>query len=230
MTSRTNLPLSLEVALVSYSTIVVNCLAIRCTNHVSGISHALTEQLLEAGCSVMIADVRLTSEAEATLKKHANPAPGAPRLVFHETDMSDWAQISSLWETTLKKFPRIDIVVNGAGIYEPPSSTFWNAPGISPLAKDPVDAKVGQYMTFAVNTIGPIRLAQIAIDYWLENREVKGNLLWIASLGGYVHSLQTPMYFASKAAIVSMVRSFANLRKEFGIRNAAVCPGAVYVR
>lgn len=80
-----------------------------------------------------------------------------------------------------------------------------------------------------MNTIAPIRLAQIAIDYWLQNRDIQGNLLWIASLGGYVHSMHTPLYFASKAAIVSMVKSLGGLKKEFGIRNAAVCPGAVYV-
>lgn len=177
----------------------------------------------------MMADLRLRPEAEATLSKYASAATGSPTAAFHETDMSDWTQISSLWQSTLKTFPRIDIVVNGAGSYEPPSSAFWYPPGISPLAKDPADAKVGQYKTFAVNTMGPIRLAQIAVDYWLENRDVAGNLLWIASLGGYVHSLQTPLYFASKAAIISVVRSFAAFREKFGIRNSAVCPGAVDV-
>ncbi|KAH8589242.1 hypothetical protein B0O99DRAFT_637179 [Bisporella sp. PMI_857] len=193
----------------------------------SGICHALAEILLEAGCSVMIADLRLRPEAEATLNKYSSSGSGAASAAFHATDISNWSHISSLWETTLKTFPRVDIVINGAGLYEPPSSTFWNAPGISALAEDPVDAQVGQYKTFAVNTMGPIRLAQIAIDYWLENRDVEGNLLWIASLGGYIHSVQTPLYFASKAAIISVVKSFACLRKDFGIRNSAVCPGAV---
>ena len=178
----------------------------------------------------MMADLRLRPEAEATLTKYSKSEAGAPTAAFHKTDISDWTQITSLWETTLKTFPRVDILVNGAGLYEPPSSSFWSPPGISSLAEDPVDAKVGQYKTFAVNTIGPIRMAQIAIDYWLEHREIQGNLLWVASLGGYVHSMQTPMYFASKAAVVSMVKSFAGLRKEFGIRNSAVCPGLVKVR
>ncbi|KAL6406321.1 uncharacterized protein AUP68_10494 [Ilyonectria robusta] len=89
---------------------------------------------------------------------------------FHKTDISDWGQIACLWKKTLETFGRIDIVVNGAGVYEPPSSTFWNAPGISPLAEDKVDASPGVYHTISVNTMGPIRLAQIAIDYWLENR------------------------------------------------------------
>ncbi|KAH6989378.1 hypothetical protein BKA56DRAFT_727859 [Ilyonectria sp. MPI-CAGE-AT-0026] len=194
----------------------------------SGISLAFTQQLLEGGCSVMIADVKLRPEAEALVAKYATNDATTPSVDFHKTDMSDWGQIAALWKKTLETFGRIHIVVNGAGVYEPPSSTFWNAPGISPLAGDKVDASPGVYYTYAVNTMGPIRLAQIAIDYWLENRCVEGNLLWIASLGGYVHSLHTPLYFSSKAAIVSFVRSLGQLRKRLGIRNAAVCPGAVY--
>ena len=177
----------------------------------------------------MIADVKLRPEAQQLLDAWAITDGSRPAAYFHKTDISDWAQISSLWESSLKKFGQIDIVCNGAGIYEPPSSTFWNSPGVSPLAGDKPDASPGVYQTFSVNTMGPIRLAQIAIDYWLENRNVEGNLLWIASLGGYVHSLQTPLYFASKAAIISFVKSLSSLRKRFNIRNAAVCPGAVYV-
>lgn len=178
----------------------------------------------------MIADVKLRPEAEALVTKYASKDTTTPSVDFHKTDISDWGQIASLWKKTLETFGRIDIVVNGAGVYEPPSSTFWNAPGISPLAEDEANASPGVYHTFSVNTMGPIRLAQIAIDYWLENRNIEGNLLWIASLGGYVHSLQTPLYFSSKAASASFVRSLGQLRKRLGIRNAAVCPGAVYVR
>ncbi|KAI1342879.1 hypothetical protein F5Y15DRAFT_428846 [Xylariaceae sp. FL0016] len=196
----------------------------------SGISHALTEYLLEAGASVMLADLRLRPEAEATVQKYPHPpqTAGAPSAIYQPTDTGDWSQLSALFAAALRAFGRVDIVVNGAGIYEPPSSTFWHAPGVSPLAIDDPDARIGQYQTFAVNTTGPIRLAQIAIDYWLENREVAGSLLWLASVGGYVHSMQSPMYFASKAAIVSFVRSLAALRKMLGIRNSALCPGATY--
>ena len=194
-----------------------------------GICQSFTRQLLEGGCTVMMADIKLRPEAQALLDEWTTTAEGQPTATFQQTDISDWAQISALWKAALGKFGRVDIVCNGAGIYEPPSSTFWNSPGISPLAEDKEDASPGVYKTFSVNTMGPIRLAQIAVDYWLENRTVQGNLLWIASLGGYVHSLQSPLYFASKAAIVSMVKSLANLRSRFNIRNAAICPGAVYV-
>ncbi|RYP35540.1 hypothetical protein DL767_003794 [Monosporascus sp. MG133] len=188
----------------------------------SGIGHALTELLLENGCSVMMADLKLRPEAEATLNKYSATAK------FQQTNIANWKDISELWEATLEGFGRVDIVVNGAGIYEPPSSSFWNPPGVSPLAEDRADAEVGQYNTFAVNAVGPIRLAQIAVDYWLQNRgDVKGNLLWVSSVGGYVHQTLSPLYMASKAAIISMAKCLGGLRQTVGIRNAAICPGAV---
>ncbi|KAF4452081.1 hypothetical protein F53441_5013 [Fusarium austroafricanum] len=189
----------------------------------SGICLAFAKQLLKNGCSVVIADVKLRPEAEEFVKTWT----GEPTVSFHQTDVSDWAQLSSLWETSLQKLGQIDIVCNGAGIYEPPSSSFWNPPGVSPLAEDKANGSPGVYKTFAVNTMGPIRLAQIAMDYWLQNRDVQGNLLWVASCGAYLHASITPMYFASKAAIVSFVKSMGSTRKRFGIRNAAVCPGGV---
>ncbi|CAF3617682.1 unnamed protein product [Fusarium graminearum] len=196
----------------------------------SGIGHAIVKLLLGAGCSVMVADLRLRPEATTTIREypHLTPDPSKPSAVFCETDISDWSQILLLWKTTLERFGRIDIVVNSAGVYEPPSSSFWHPPGISPLAKDVEDAQVGQYQTFAINTIGPIRLSQIAIDYWQQNPDVQGNMLFIASMGGYLHSMQTPLYFASKAALVSMVKSLSGLKRVLGIRNAAICPAAVF--
>lgn len=195
----------------------------------TGINLAFAEQLLGRGCSVLLADLKLRPEAEEVVAKYTSAGESGPSALFHKVDLADWAQISSMWKFALQKFPRVDIVCNGAGIYEPPETSFWNPPGISPLAQDREDANPGQYKTLAVNTAGPIRLAQIALDYWLQNRNVEGNLLWVASMGGYVHNFQAPLYFASKAAIVSFVKSLALLKKELGIRNAAVCPGVVHV-
>ncbi|RYP02610.1 hypothetical protein DL764_005736 [Monosporascus ibericus] len=164
-------------------------------------SQGWNQLLLENGCSVMMVDLKLRPEANATLNKYGTTAK------FQQTDIANWKDISRLWEATLEGFGRVDIVVNSAGIYEPPSSNFWHPPGVSPLAADRADAEVGQYNTFAVNVVGPIRLTQIAIDYWLQKQ------------GGRQGQ--------PAAATVSMTKSLGSLRKAVGIRNAAICPGAV---
>ncbi|RSL92354.1 hypothetical protein CEP52_013845 [Fusarium oligoseptatum] len=138
--------------------------------------------------------------------------------IFQQTDLCDWSQINALWEAALKTFGRVDLLVNGAGLYEPPFSDF-----LEPTRR------VGIYKTFAVNTIAPIRLSQIAIEYWLrpENKGIEGNILWVASMAGYIHGLLTPFYYSSKAAVVSMCKSLGSLKRIAGIRNSAVCPGVV---
>ena len=201
----------------------------------SGIGHALTKLLLSAGCSVVLADLKLRPEAEQTLAEyhhHHHPAstPRSPSAIFHPTDVANWMHLTSLWETAIRSFGTVDIVASVAGIYEPPSSSFWKPAGISPESRDPADASTGQYGTFAVNQIAPIRLAQIAMDYWTQHRDIQGNYLAVASMAAYLHSVETPFYMASKATLISFVKSLGAVRDLFGIRMSAVCPGPVLVR
>lgn len=199
----------------------------------SGISHALTKILLQQGCSVVMADLTLRPEAEQTLEEASTVSGvnGKASAIFQQTDVSDWAQLQTLFDKTLETYGTVNIVVNGAAIYEPPSSTFWLPPGVSPAAKDKVDCSPGVYQTYAVNAMGPIRLAQIALNYWFYHPDAEmnfdGNLVWLSSVCGYVHLMQSPLYFSSKAAMNSMVKCLSPLRRMFGIRNAAVCPGPV---
>ncbi|KAL0931405.1 uncharacterized protein CTRU02_214140 [Colletotrichum truncatum] len=195
----------------------------------SGIGHGLTQLLLEAGCSVIMADLRLRPEAEETLAKYRGPpSPSAgPSAFFQRTDVTNWAQLQLLWDTALQNFGRVDIVASIAGIYEPPSSNFWFPPGISDHSEDPADAALGQYRIIAVNQVAPIRLAQIATDYWTQNKEISGNYVAVASIGAYVHSFETPLYMSSKAGLVSFIKSMGGLKDICGIGYSAVCPGAV---
>ncbi|KAJ0123866.1 hypothetical protein J7T55_012337 [Diaporthe amygdali] len=191
----------------------------------SGINLAFAEQLLNAGCSVVFADVALRDEAKALIAKF--PHPGTVSAVYHKCDQSNWKSISETWEFTLKTFGRIDVLCPGAGIWEPPHSTFWHAPGISPLAKDDPNGAPGLYHLFAVNQMGPIRFAQIAIDYWLENK-IAGSLLFVASMSAYLPTIGTPLYNASKGALTSFTLSLAQLKARLGIRVACMCPATTY--
>ncbi|KAL4811320.1 NAD(P)-binding protein [Aspergillus unguis] len=197
----------------------------------SGISHALTKILLQKGCSVVMADLALRPEAEQTLQAATavTGVNGKPSAIFQPTDVSDWSQLQTLFDKGIETYGKVNIVVNGAGIYEPPSSNFWGVPGVYPEAKDKVDCNPGVFQTFSVNTMGPLRLSQIAINYWFyhpdEQMNFDGNLVFISSVCGYFHLFQAPMYCSSKAAINSFVKCVAPLRKMFGIRTAAVCPG-----
>lgn len=75
---------------------------------------------------MIVADVQLRPEAERMIAAYPYESKEAerPSALSVPTDMSDWTSINALWETALAKFGRVNVVVNGAGIYEPPSSTF----------------------------------------------------------------------------------------------------------
>lgn len=137
----------------------------------SGINLAVVKLLLQAGTSVVLSDLCLRPEAEELVAQYPH-APsstkdtGKPSAVFIKTDVVDWAQLRALFDGAVEKFGRVDVVVNGAGVFEPPASSFWHNPDHSALAEDSADCNPGVYKSFAVNTMAPIRLAQIAVDYW----------------------------------------------------------------
>ncbi|KAH7134415.1 hypothetical protein EDB81DRAFT_949731 [Dactylonectria macrodidyma] len=194
----------------------------------SGINHSFAEQLLNAGCSVIFADIALRPEAEATVAKFPHPpTDGAPSAVFRHVDQSNWSHISTTWAFALEIFGRVDLLCPGAGIWEPPNSNFWNPPGISALSEDNPEAAIGVYKIFAVNAMGPIRFAQIALDYWMQNK-IAGNLLFVSSLSAYLPTIGTPLYNSTKGALTSFTLSLGQMKARLGIRVATICPATTF--
>jgi len=71
---------------------------------------------------VLFADIELRKEAEETVRKHTNPiTSGLGKAAFQKTDVSEWKQLERMFESAESKFggTGADIVVPGAGIYEP---------------------------------------------------------------------------------------------------------------
>ncbi|KAK5994332.1 15-hydroxyprostaglandin dehydrogenase-like protein [Cladobotryum mycophilum] len=194
-----------------------------------GINLAFTRLLLSKGCSVIIGDLKLTPEAESLLKEYPHPSlKGKPSVVFHQTNVASWAQLSSFWKAGLEAFPTIDIVVPGAGVYDPPSSDFWRPPRTETNpdseSKDLADADPGTYAVLNINLTHPIRLSQLAIGYWTQNKR-PGTLVHLSSVAGHLPRAGSPLYIASKHGLHGFVRSLGMLRDPLGIRIGAVAPG-----
>ncbi|EHK20523.1 uncharacterized protein TRIVIDRAFT_192756 [Trichoderma virens Gv29-8] len=183
----------------------------------TGINLAFARFLLSQGCSVIIGDLRLTPEAEALINEfpHLNLDNGQPSALFHQTDVV---------------FPRIEIVIPGAGLYEPPWSSFWQPPRTETnphsASLDFADAEQGHYAILDVNLTAPIRLSQLAIGYWTRSK-LPGCIVHLGSIAGYISGPATPLYYASKHGIHGFVKSLGDLRDHLGIRISAVAPGPV---
>ncbi|KAH0521920.1 hypothetical protein TsFJ059_005850 [Trichoderma semiorbis] len=175
----------------------------------SGINLAFAKKLLSRGCSVLIGDLGLRPEAQELLKQYPHdpsksPSASRPSALFKKTDVRSWPQLTELTRTAEAAFPQVDIVVPGAGVFDPKWSSLLGA------------AKV----------VHPIRLSQLAIAHWTSWR-IPGSLLVVGSMAGYLYGLGTPMYHASKHGVHGFVRSLGHLRETAGIRTAAIAPGAV---
>lgn len=222
----------------------------------TGINLEFARLLLSKGCSVVIADLALRPESRALLDQYPHPPPSAsassPSAIFHQTDVTSWPQLTSLWTLATTAFPHIDIVVNGAGLFEPPTSNFWEPPPPPPppppsaldnpsadatstatatnippsRSRDDPAAEPGHYATLDVNLVAPIRLSQLALSHWTRRR-LPGVLVCVGSMAGYMSAVNTPLYFASKHGLHGFVRSLGGLKAKLGIRTACVAPGTV---
>lgn len=187
--------------------------------------------LLERGCSVMIGDLSLRPEASHLLSQYPQ-RPNGPSALFQPTNVASWPQLNRLWFKALSSFPQIDIVVPGAGIFEPAWSSFWQAPKTDSnpetVSRDAADAEPGTYAVIDVNLTHPVRLSQLAIGYWTQQRR-KGCLVHVSSIAGHAAGIGTPLYIASKHGLHGFVRCLEGMRDQLGIRCGAVAPGAVMV-
>ena len=72
----------------------------------------------------------------------------------------------------------------------------------------------------------PIPFTRIAISALLRKNK-KGVVLVLSSLAGLHPSYPTPLYNATKHALVGFVKSLMPAEKEEGVKVCAVCPGYV---
>ncbi|KAI9648992.1 hypothetical protein NHQ30_001558 [Ciborinia camelliae] len=218
-----------------------------------------------SGCNVVIADLALQPSATQLLLTYVNtsphntpcpntssshssvpsaPNPRRPQCLYHPTDVTSWPALTRLFEYTLSHFPSgIDILVAGAGLFEPLYSNFYHPPG-SPLSTDThhltvrpeqeksnevtratlaseINKAPGSYHTLNVNITHPIRLTQMGVEYWTSEGR-GGRVICLGSVAGQISVMETPFYHASKFAVTGFVRSLAGLEEV-----VAIAPGLV---
>lgn len=109
----------------------------------------------------------------------------------------------------VKKFKKIDILVNSAGIN--PSKTFME-----------LSNKNWQDI-FDVNIMGTVNFSKAIIPQMIKRRF--GKIINIASIKGYANISGKPAYAASKAAIIRITSSMAEEFAPYNILINAVAPG-----
>ncbi|KAF2753744.1 NAD(P)-binding protein [Pseudovirgaria hyperparasitica] len=177
----------------------------------SGIGLAFVRLLQSRNCNVVIGDLCLIEESKVLVEESA--VRSVAKVLFKETDVSDWKQLGELFSFTESHLGVPDIVCPGAGVFEPKWSNFWE------------DSETDSYKTIAINCEHPVKATRLAIRAFLK-ADKPGVIVHISSTGAQVAALNIPIYCSSKAFISHFVRTLASLQAE-NIKVVAVAPGAV---
>jgi 2-deoxy-D-gluconate 3-dehydrogenase len=126
-------------------------------------------------------------------------------------DLSDRKQSTQFVERVLNEVPRVDIVINNAGI----TARY-------PAAEIPLDE---WDRVIEINLNSQFILAQGFGRHMIENKS--GRIIFIASIISFQGGLKIPPYAASKHAIIGLTKSLSNEWSGLGVNVNAIAPGYI---
>src|SRR5436190_177436 len=193
-------------ALVSYISKFMTLLPgdIICT----GIGRASALRFGREGAQLVLADIQ-DAEGEAVVQAIAQAGGTA---CFVRADVGRRTDSERMIDVCVERYGRLDILFCNAGITLPK------------LLPQSVDDEIDRVLD--VNVKGPLYAARRAIPVMLGQAE-GGVILFTASKTGLVAQTDSPVYCASKGAVVLLAKALALDYAARGIRVNALCPGII---
>lgn len=168
-----------------------------------GIGSHLAAALLQSG-----ARVALAARSEEHLRTTAAVNPDNALIIPGDVTLP--AVRAGIIEQTIKRWGRIDVLVNNAG------RGSYFAPSTAPLD----DARA----LFELNVFAALALAQLATPHL---RETRGSIVNVCSIAAQIPLPWLPVYSASKAALASLTATQRIELRRAGIHVMGVFPGYV---
>jgi len=165
-----------------------------------GLGWAIAERLAQDKAKVVIAEINWPSaqekaEAIQKVKREALPI---------QVDVSQWGDVQNMVEQVMKKFGRIDILINNAGILGP----------YFPLMEYPEDI---WDRVIAVHLKGTFLCCKAVLP--IMKAQGSGRIVNMASVAGKEGNAQMAPYSAAKAGIMALTKTLA---KEMAPNNVLV--------
>jgi NAD(P)-dependent dehydrogenase (short-subunit alcohol dehydrogenase family) len=174
----------------------------------SGIGRSVAVQFAKEGADVAI--VYLDEDEDARETAAAVKKYGKEALLI-ASDLSDEAGCKRAVEETLKKFDKLDIVVNNAAVQ-------YEQQNVEDISAQQLEH------TFRVNIFSYFYICKYAMPHLQEG----GVIINTASVNAYKGNPTLMDYSSTKGAIVSFTRSLSQSLAKKGIRVNAVAPGPVW--
>jgi NAD(P)-dependent dehydrogenase (short-subunit alcohol dehydrogenase family) len=176
----------------------------------SGIGKAIAEIFAREGCAVVIAARtvdRLESAAEELRKATGSEVVPIP------TDVGIEAQVKALFEETMDRFGRLDILVNSSGAFDG-----------GPIDEISLEA---WNRVMAANITGPFLCTREA--FAIMKDAGGGRIVNIGSISGQRPRKYSSPYATTKHAIWGLTKSTSLDGREFGIAASCLHPGNTLV-
>ena len=175
------------------------------TGGATGLGYAIAQRLIQSGGSVTLWDRDEASARQAVTALGDKAAAVA-------CDVADHASVLAAVQRTLAASPRIDALVNCAGITGP-NTKVWDYP---------TDA---WRQVFDVNVHGTFHCCRELAA--LMRQQGYGRIVNIASVAGKDGNPNASAYSASKAAVIGLTKSLGKELADVDVRVNCVTPAAV---
>ena len=167
----------------------------------SGIGRGLAEAFHRLGNQVIISGRR-----EHRLREVTDAHPGMASV---EMDIMDPASIGRATADVLARFPKLNVLLNNAGIMLPDA-----AAGL-------IDDEL-LVSTVTTNLLGPIRMTTAVIEHL--KRQTPATIIHMTSILAFVPLAMTAVYSATKAALHSYTLSQRYLLRDSGVAVLEIAP------
>ena len=167
-----------------------------------GLGQAMAQRLVKEGARVVIC-----ARGEEQLNRTAQAL--GPNALAIQADVSKAADITQLFDSTVKHFGKLDILVNNAGWYH-------LSQGLDLSDKEWQD-------NLDLNLFSVIRCSRLAVP--LMQKQKWGRIVNISSIFGKQPNAGLIDYNSTKAAVISLTKTLADELAKENILVNAVCPG-----
>jgi NAD(P)-dependent dehydrogenase (short-subunit alcohol dehydrogenase family) len=176
----------------------------------SGIGRAIALGYAQAGAKVIAGST--SADKVAASKKELGDGNDAVQL-----DVSSADSVKAAIDHTVKKFGRIDAMINAAGVIKRQPTIEMSVEDFERIIR--------------INLVGSFIIAQatarVMKDQPADARGQRGSIINIASASSFAALEGVCAYGCSKAGIVALTKSLANDWAQYGIRVNAIAPGFI---
>jgi NAD(P)-dependent dehydrogenase (short-subunit alcohol dehydrogenase family) len=166
-----------------------------------GFGALIAEQALKAGDAV-VATARNPKTVTDRLGDN-------PNLLAVTLDVTDEAQANAAAEQAVKRFGRIDVLLNNAGF------------GLLGAVEEATSAEIERL--YATNVFGLLKVTRAVLPHM--RRQRSGHVINISSIGGYVGYPGWGVYCSTKFAVEALSESLSAELQPLGIKVTVVEPG-----